>query len=72
MMQWILWLSVALAGGDTARSTWARFASIANLEIEPTMVRPLEAPLTITEGPVTYELEGGWMVPVFGGRPSST
>lgn len=64
----------ALAFGQApqAETTWSRFAAVASLEAEPARVRPLEAPLTIREGPATYRLSGGYLVPVFGGQASST
>ncbi|MEQ1506306.1 MAG: hypothetical protein ABMB14_29005, partial [Myxococcota bacterium] len=64
------WLSVAVAAPPEtlAESTQDRFASIRDLVVVPSLVRALEAPVDLAQGPERLHLEGGFVVPVFSGH----
>ncbi|MBX2796817.1 MAG: hypothetical protein KTR31_04085 [Myxococcales bacterium] len=70
-MSWIGWLwclSSALAAESAAESTWDRWASMNDLQVEADLVRPLPEPVEVRNGPGVIRLEGGYLVPVFSGR----
>lgn len=58
----------AVAAETAAESTHDRWTSMKDLSLEPTLVRPLEAPVRLELGPEVLELSGGFLVPVFSGH----
>lgn len=51
-----------------AESTQDRWASMKDLTVQTSLVRALEAPMDLAQGPERLHLEGGWLVPVFSGH----
>src|SRR5262245_53246591 len=65
---WLFATFAAAAEETAAESTYDRFTSMQDLRVETALVRPLQAPTVIEQGPERLHLQGGYLVPVFSGR----
>lgn len=62
------WAAEPAPFGQHARSAHLRAYSMEDLEVEPSLARPLAGLVRIVRGPAVTVLRGGWTVPVFSGH----